>query len=127
MPSTHRASDSATSGMTPERVRTGIIVSVIISTLSLMILGYVLLKRWINRGVRAGTVMGRMECGGEAGGRGKIDGGLEVGVVQEPLPVYMREAKDDVGRAGMEDRQEGLSATVNSGHAGPALWSSPSR
>jgi hypothetical protein len=119
MPSTHRQSDALTSNMTPERVRTGIIVSVIVGTLALVILGYVVVKRRMNRGVKAGS---RSSAGGgEANGGGKDDGGLEVGIVQEALPVYVKEMRDDEKRMAMEY------ATMTSNHIGPTTTQNPPR
>jgi hypothetical protein len=77
-------------------VRTGIIVSVVVGTFALLILAYVLVKRRMNRNVKAGVVMGKKSYI-EDTSRGKDDEGLEVGIVEEELPVYVREEKEDGG------------------------------
>jgi hypothetical protein len=97
MPSTHLTSHSDPS-TTRERVRTGIIVSVVVGTFALLILAYVLVKRRMNRNVKAGVVVGKKSYL-EDTSRGKDDAGLEVGVVEEELLVYVREEKDG-GREG---------------------------
>lgn len=86
MPSTQpRTSDRPSFQMTPERVRTAIIVSGIVGSLAILILGYLLLKRRMNRGVKAG----RLDRHYDDDPRIKmIDKELETGVIQEPLPVY---------------------------------------
>jgi hypothetical protein len=97
MPSTHLTSPSrSTPSATRERVRTGIIVSVVVGTLAILILAYVLVKRRMNRGIKAGMLVGKKSyVEEEAGRRGKDDVGLEIGIVEEPLPVYV---KDEGGR-----------------------------
>jgi hypothetical protein len=104
MPSTHLTSQPhSTPSATRERVRTGIIVSVVVGTLAVLILAYVLVKRRMNRGIRAGMVVGKKSYSEEeAGRRAKGDAGLETGVVEEPLPVYM---KNESGRE--EDLRHG--------------------
>jgi hypothetical protein len=93
MPSTR---PQPTQTPTKESIRTAIIVGLIISLLGVIVLTYVLHQRRLRRNVKAGTVVGTPKVGRlEEGIRtrrmipdeGK---GLEVGVVQEPLPVYTR-------------------------------------
>jgi hypothetical protein len=73
MPSTHLTSHSDPS-TTRERVRTGIIVSVVVGTFALLILAYVLVKRRMNRNVKAGVVVGKKSYL-EDTSRGKDDAG----------------------------------------------------
>jgi hypothetical protein len=79
--------------MTPERIRTGIIVSVVVGTLAILILGYVLLKRRINRGIKEGKI--RPRCDDEDPRVMMVDKELETGIVQEPLPIYAKDPRDD--------------------------------
>jgi hypothetical protein len=83
--------------MTPERVRTGIIVSVVIVTLSLLILGYVLLKRRMNRGVKEGKIRNRAHDDEDPRIK-MVDKELETGVISEPLPVYKESPREDEKR-----------------------------
>jgi hypothetical protein len=82
--------------MTPERIRTGIIVSVVVASLAMLILGYVLLKRRINRGVKEGKI--RCRDDDEDPRIKMVDKELETGVVQEPLPVYAQSPREDEKR-----------------------------
>lgn len=91
--------------MTPERVRTGIIVSVVVGTLAILIIGYVLLKRHMNRGVKAGTIQGRPSYGDDRRIT-MVDKELEVGFIQEPLPVYAKDPREDEKRMALSDREE---------------------
>jgi hypothetical protein len=70
--------------LTPENMRTGVIVSVVISVVAVSILVYVAVTQVLKRGVKAGTW--RAE-------RRREDVGLEVGVVREVLPAYCREVR----------------------------------
>lgn len=82
--------------MTPERIRTGIIVSVVVGTFAALILAYVVLRWRRNKGVKAGSIAGRHAD--ERRGRGQDDKDLETGVIQEPLPVYAKDAGEDERR-----------------------------
>ncbi|KAH7071407.1 hypothetical protein BKA63DRAFT_568542 [Paraphoma chrysanthemicola] len=101
MPSTRpRPSDGPSHKMSAESVRTGIIVGVVIGVLALLILAYVLYSRRRNRGVKVGTMTGSRQskfC--EA--RGREEKELEIGVIQEPLPVYQKEPLKDETRLAM--------------------------
>jgi hypothetical protein len=98
MPSTQpRTTDRPGFQMTPERVRTGIIVSVVIATLSLLILGYVLLKRRMNRGVKEGKIRNRAHDDEDPRIK-MVDKELETGVISEPLPVYKESPREDEKR-----------------------------
>jgi hypothetical protein len=84
-----RPSDRSNLTMTPENIRTGVIVSVVVSLVAIAILAYVALKSLLNRGVKMGT---RRNV--EAERRIKEDRGQEVGVVREPLPAYHKEPRN---------------------------------
>lgn len=77
--------------MSPERVRTGIIVSVVVCAVAILVLGYVVLRRRINRGVKEGKI--RRRCEDEDPRVEMVDKELEVGVVREPLPVYVKDVE----------------------------------
>lgn len=87
---------STTPQITPERIRTGIIVSTVISVLAILVVIYVLLKRRQNAKVKIGTVDGQepsidrltIQSGED---HGDVEAGMEVGVMKEAPPVYMRE------------------------------------
>lgn len=99
MPSQH---PSTTRQNTPERIRTGIIVSVVVSVVAILVLIYVLLKRRRNASVKVGTInrsTGKDECG-DGGRDADGDSDLEVGVVKEVAPVYMRDLRDGERRVG---------------------------
>ncbi|KAG9193194.1 hypothetical protein G6011_03229 [Alternaria panax] len=91
---------------TKESTRTAIIVGLIIGLLGIMVLASVLYQRRLRRGAKAGAMVGEWEVGRQEGGgrtrrRGNLEEkNLEVGVIQEPLPVYTKEA------AGGEKRLE---------------------
>lgn len=75
--------------MTPERIRTGIIVAVVVGTLGTLILAYVVFRWRRNKGIKAGSVKGVVDVDEE---RRREDKDLETGVVKEALPVYMKDA-----------------------------------
>ncbi|KAL5117462.1 hypothetical protein ACEQ8H_004627 [Pleosporales sp. CAS-2024a] len=80
--------------MTPERMRTGIIVSIVIGTIAILILVFVLLKRRRNRGIKQGKIR-RRSIDAQDPRRIIVDKDLEIGIVSEPLPVYAKEAKEN--------------------------------
>lgn len=75
--------------------RTGIIVGVIVGVLALLIIAYILIARRRRQGVKAGTKIGVQLA------RTKQDKDLEVGVIQEPVPVYQKELRQDEKRLAM--------------------------
>ncbi|KAH7413628.1 hypothetical protein DE146DRAFT_749832 [Phaeosphaeria sp. MPI-PUGE-AT-0046c] len=84
--------------MTPERIRSGIIVSVVVGTLATLILAYVVLRWRRNRGIKAGSVEGR-----HANGRRREDEkDLEVGVIQEPVPAYTKDLSTELSKLGTD-------------------------
>jgi hypothetical protein len=89
--------------ITPERIRTGIIVSVVISVVAILVVVYILLKRRQNARVKVGTINGRngstVKDEGRNGGR-DVNGDLEVGIVKEVAPVYMRDLREGERRVG---------------------------
>jgi len=54
----------------------------------------------MKRGVKVGTRIGSAQ-------RTKEDKDLEVGVIQEPLPVYQKELKEDETRLAMGEGERG--------------------
>ncbi|KAH3950476.1 hypothetical protein HBH64_222720 [Parastagonospora nodorum] len=77
--------------ITPERLRTGIIVSVVVCAIAILALGYVMLRRRINRGVKEGKI--RRRCDDEDPRVEMVDKEVEMGVVREPLPVYVKDVR----------------------------------
>lgn len=92
---------SNTPQTTPERIRTGIIVSAVISVLAILVVIYVCLKRRQNARVKIGTV-DRQEGSIDRRHvqRREGDEDLEVGVVKEAPPVYMREVGEGERKVG---------------------------
>lgn len=94
MPSTSTSTSTTRQRPTssPEATRTGIIVGVIVGVLALFIIAYILINRRRKQGVKAGTKIGAHVP------RVKQDKDLEVGVIQEPVPVYRKELRGDERR-----------------------------
>jgi hypothetical protein len=101
MPSTR---PNRTQTPTHESIRTAIIVILIIGVLGLLILAYLShqrrLRRNVKEGTRPGTIAHLAQLGAERR-EGDVEKGLEVGVVQEPLPVYQKEPMKDEKRLEM--------------------------
>jgi H+/gluconate symporter-like permease len=101
MPSTR---PNRTQKPTHESIRTAIIVGLIIGVIGLLILAYLSyqrrLRRNVKEGTRPGTIAHMAQLRGERGER-DVEKGLEVGVVQEPLPVYRKEPMEDEKRLEM--------------------------
>ncbi|KAF1918771.1 hypothetical protein BDU57DRAFT_120005 [Ampelomyces quisqualis] len=89
MPATRSRHRHDTS-MTPERIRTGVIVSVVVGVLAMVVVGYVFVKRRQNGRVKVGCIDGRDGWRKEGGG----DGDLEVGIVKDAAPVYAKELRE---------------------------------
>lgn len=77
--------------MSSERIRTGIIVSVVVCVVAVLVLGYVVLRRRINRGVKEGKI--RRRCEDKDPRVEMVDKEVEMGVVREPLPVYVKDVE----------------------------------
>jgi hypothetical protein len=73
--------------MTPENIRTGVIVSVVVSVVALVLLAFVAVTSLMKRGVKVGTSNALSSRWPE------VDDNLEVGVVREVLPAYCREPR----------------------------------
>jgi hypothetical protein len=94
MPTTHSTKASRPTSSSEAR-RTGLIVGLVVGILALLLLAYYLINRRRKQGVKAGT---------RPTARVKRDQDLEVGIIQEPVPVYQKEPKEDerrlaIGRA----------------------------
>ncbi|CAO2647415.1 Nn.00g083370.m01.CDS01 [Neocucurbitaria sp. VM-36] len=76
-----------------ERTRTAIIVSVVIGTLAVLALILFLRSRRMRRSAKAGTAIETTSASWDL--QQRQDKEMEVGVVQEPLPVYRREVGED--------------------------------
>ncbi|KAH6111871.1 hypothetical protein HBI64_217250 [Parastagonospora nodorum] len=85
--------------ITPERLRTGIIVSVVVCAIAILALGYIVLRRRINRGVKEGKI--RRRCDDEDPRVEMVDKEVEMGVVREPLPVYVKDVMGDEKSVGV--------------------------
>ncbi|KAF1848016.1 uncharacterized protein K460DRAFT_67051 [Cucurbitaria berberidis CBS 394.84] len=110
MPATRpRPSDQPQPKMTKENVRTAIIVSVIIGTLAVIVLTLFIWSRRIRRSAKAGTSTSSHIEGQDVTYRPlqRHDKELEVGVIQEPLPVYHREPMEDERRLAIAARSSG--------------------
>jgi hypothetical protein len=97
MPTTHSTKASRPTSSSEAR-RTGLIVGLVVGILALLLLAYYLINRRRKQGVKAGTRVGSPTA------RVKRDQDLEVGIIQEPVPVYQKEPKEDerrlaIGRA----------------------------
>lgn len=104
MPSTRpRPSDRPGHKMSKESMRTAIIVGVIIGVLSIICLVIFLWSRRIKRNAKMGTRSN--ESSAVHYGIDQVlqrqDKGLEIGVIQEPLPVYHTEPMQDERRLAM--------------------------
>lgn len=80
--------------MSKESIRTAIIVSSVIGVLAILALTCLYWSRRIKRSAKAGM---RIENSSLAVS-GAVDKHLEVGVIQEPLPVYKKEPMKDERR-----------------------------
>jgi hypothetical protein len=102
MPSTR---PQPTQKPTKESIRTAIVVGLIIGLLGIIVLTSLLYQRGLRRSTKADTFIGRSEIGrGKseqcARRRSDVEKGFEVGVIQEPLPVYTKEIER--GEMGLE-------------------------
>ena len=82
---------------TKESIRTAVIVGLVIGLLGFIVLSSLLYQRRLRRNIKAGTIIGkwgveRQERGGKTTWKADVEKGLEVGIIQEPLPVYAKEA-----------------------------------
>lgn len=104
MPSTRpRPSDRPYNKMSKESVRTAIIVGVIVGVLSIICFVIFLWTRRMKQNAKAGT-RNKESSGGHLEPNQPLqrqDKDLEIGVIQEPLPVYQTEPMEDERRLAM--------------------------
>lgn len=108
--------------------RTAIIVSILISSIGLIVLGCVFWQRRINRSAKPGTKIGsssRQILDSEAWPQQQSkDKDLETGVVQEPVPVYRKEVGDGEK---VLDTSVGKARSGSGSGRGLSLWPTDSR
>jgi hypothetical protein len=79
--------------MTPENIRTGVVVSVVISVIAIVVLSCVAVTSFVKRAAKLGMRSG-LGRNVTATRRAEEDVGLEVGIVREVVPAYCREVRE---------------------------------